>query len=138
GLCPSFLGKALEVVTDFGTSSQGEGKSRADKIVTCSNKDAHCEENSRVLHWPTSEGIETNEVMHRYHLLDGILGSSPAGGSSSGARCGWKRRRQELYRWVIRRVHESTSSSLASFRGSKRYSWMISMKYACQIKTATL
>ncbi|URD92140.1 hypothetical protein MUK42_33500 [Musa troglodytarum] len=46
----------------------------------------------------------------------------------------------ELYRWVIRRVHESTSSSQASFRGSKRYSypWMISMKYACQIKTATL
>ncbi|URD93133.1 hypothetical protein MUK42_32960 [Musa troglodytarum] len=84
--------------------------------------------------------IETNRVMHRYHLLDGILGSSPAGGSSSSASTRWKRRRQELYRWVIRRVHESTSSSQASFRGSKRYSypWMISMKYACQIKTATL
>ncbi|URD93708.1 hypothetical protein MUK42_32974 [Musa troglodytarum] len=58
--------------------------------------------------------------MHRYHLLDGILGSSPSGGSSSSAGSRGKRRRPELFRWVIRRVHESTSSSQASFRGSKR------------------
>ncbi|CAL9113459.1 unnamed protein product [Musa textilis] len=65
----------------------------ADKIITCSNKDAAVKKTLSYYIGQPPEGIETNRVMHRYHLLDGILGSSPSGGSSSSASSRGKRRR---------------------------------------------
>ena len=94
GLCPSFVGKALQGGDRFWCFFTRRKQNRADKIIICSNKDAAMKKTLRYYYiGQPPEGIKTNRVMHRYHLLDGILGSSPSGGSSSSTSTRGKRRR---------------------------------------------
>ncbi|THU58823.1 hypothetical protein C4D60_Mb03t18510 [Musa balbisiana] len=108
-------------------------QSRADKIITCSNKDAAMKKTLRYYYiGQPPEGIKTIYWMAFSVLV--LVKEAQAAPVPEGR----DDEQYELNRRVIRRVHESTSSSQARFRGSKRYSypWMISMKYACQSKTA--
>nr|AOS51474.1 NAC transcription factor 29-like protein [Calamus jenkinsianus] len=57
------------------------------------------------------EGMETNWIMHEYHLLDGDLSDAS---SSGGSRRSFKKRsstRTESNKWVICRVFESSCGS---------------------------
>ncbi|URD94201.1 Nac domain-containing protein [Musa troglodytarum] len=90
-------------------------QNRADKIITCSNKDA-VKKTRRYYIGQPPEGIETTRWMAFSVLV--LVEEAQAAPVAEGRDDD----QYELYRWVIRRVHESTSDSLASFRGSKRYS----------------
>ncbi|XP_062224773.1 NAC domain-containing protein 104-like [Phragmites australis] len=63
-----------------------------------------------------SEGIETNWIMHEYHLWDGSRGSSSSASSSSGRRLHKKGHSDtESNNWVICRVFNSSCGSQVSF-----------------------
>ncbi|XP_074560272.1 NAC domain-containing protein 104-like [Curcuma longa] len=62
-------------------------------------------------------GVRTNWVMHEYHLLDSFLSDRHRHGA-----CSRKRRQSESNRWVLCRVHESSSSGGSHGDDSKELS----------------
>ncbi|WOL14219.1 NAC domain-containing protein [Canna indica] len=84
-----------------------------DQVISSGNRDVGVK---KTLHYYAGEGIRTSWVMHEYHLLDGVLGSTSRSRRKRTQPAAVSYNYHELImyvemanKWVVCRVHESAA-----------------------------